>query len=114
MHAFFGDLAQVTEAEHLEAARIGQDRLVPADEVVQATEGADDIKARSQPQVKGVAKDDLGTGFVQAVGRHGLDGAVGSNRHENRGFDGAVVEAECSATGVTAGFVQGKFEHEEG
>ena len=45
MHAFFGDLAQVAKAEYLEATRVGQDRLVPADEIMQATEGADDIKA---------------------------------------------------------------------
>jgi hypothetical protein len=36
----FADLAQVAQAEHLEAAGVGQDRAVPAHEAVQAAVGA--------------------------------------------------------------------------
>ena len=36
LHALLADLAQRAEAEHLEAARVGEDRPVPAHEAVQA------------------------------------------------------------------------------
>jgi hypothetical protein len=36
LDAFLGDLAQRAQAEHLEAAGIGEDRSVPAHEAVQA------------------------------------------------------------------------------
>ena len=48
------------EAEHLVAAAVGQDRPRPADEAVQAAGARDEIVARPQVQVIGVAEDDLG------------------------------------------------------
>lgn len=35
-HAFFGDFAQIAQAEHLKAARVGEDGFVPANKLVQA------------------------------------------------------------------------------
>jgi hypothetical protein len=65
--AFLGDLAQFAEREHLEAARIGQDRLVPADELVQAAV-VSTRPARAQPQVERVAEDDLRADLVSSSG----------------------------------------------
>ena len=45
-HAFFGDFAQITQAEHLKAARIGEDGFVPANKLVQAAKLADDVQPR--------------------------------------------------------------------
>jgi hypothetical protein len=41
----------VGQRKHLEAARIGEDRAIPADEPVQAAETPNDIQARPQEQV---------------------------------------------------------------
>ncbi len=58
-HALLGDLAHGREAEHLEAARVGEDGLVPVHEAMQSAVRADDLGARPQHQVEGVAEDDL-------------------------------------------------------
>ena len=105
-HAFFGDLAPVRQREHLEAAGIGEDRLVPAGEAVQAAVGLDHLEAGPQEQVEGVAEDDLGAEFPDLVRQHALDRAVGADRHERRGLDGAAREADAAATGVAIGFQQ--------
>jgi hypothetical protein len=49
----------VRQREHLEAAGIGEDRAVPARETVQAAVRLDDLEARPQVQVEGIAEDDL-------------------------------------------------------
>ncbi len=59
MHALFGDLAHLAEREDLETAGVGEDRLVPLGEVVQIAVGLDDLGSRPQPQVEGVAENDL-------------------------------------------------------
>ncbi|KAG1434092.1 hypothetical protein G6F57_021751 [Rhizopus arrhizus] len=61
-----GDLAAVGQREHLETTRIGQDRAIPAAETVQAAVVGDDVQARAQVQVEGVAEDDLGAQFPPA------------------------------------------------
>jgi hypothetical protein len=58
---------------------------------------SDDLQARPQPQVKGVAEHDLRSARGHLVRRHGLDRAVGSDRHEGRGLDAAVRELERAA-----------------
>jgi hypothetical protein len=59
LDAFLDDLAQRAQAEDLEAARIGEDRSVPAHEAMQAAVGGDDLQPRPQPEVEGVAEHDL-------------------------------------------------------
>ena len=115
LDALFRDLAHRAERKHLEAARVGQDRTVPAHELVQAAELVHHVHARAQPQVEGVAQDDLRADVTQFDRVHRLDRAVRAHWHEDRGFDGAVVELQAAAAGVrqAAGvfFKQGKFEH---
>jgi len=60
MYAFFGDFTHFAKAEDLKATRVGQDRLVPVHEFMQATELIDDISTRAQPKMKGIAKDNVG------------------------------------------------------
>ena len=83
-------LAAVRQAEHLIAAAIGEDRLVLADELVQTAAPGDELITGPQHQVIGVPKDDLGVNFLKMVRRESLDGALGSDRHEDRRLDGTV------------------------
>ena len=58
--ALLVELAQLRQRHDLEAAGIGQDRMRPADELVQAAEPRHALGARPQHQVIGVAEDDVG------------------------------------------------------
>ena len=109
VHPLFGDLANVTQAEHLETAGIGEDGALPVHEVVQVAVGAHHRLTRPQPEVEGVAKQDLGTGLTHLFRSHPLDGAVGADRHEGRGLDHATLEHQLTATGTPIGGFQFKF-----
>ena len=60
VRALLVDRPAVGQAEHLVAAAVGQDRLVPADEPVQAAAPRDEIVAGTQIEVIGVAEQNLG------------------------------------------------------
>lgn len=111
-HAFLGDLAHALQAEDLEAAGVGQDGLVPLHEAVQAAVLFHDGGAGAQPQVEGVAQHDLRADVLELVRQHGLDAAVGADRHENGGLDHAVVERQAAAAGAAVGGQQ--FELQSG
>ena len=96
LDAFLGDLAHALQAEHLEAARVGEDGLVPLHEAVQAAMLFHDFRARAQPQVEGVAQHDLRADFLQLVRQHGLDAAVGAHGHEDGRLDHAVVQRDAA------------------
>ncbi len=98
-HALLVDLAQRAEAEHLETARVGQDRAVPVHEFMQAAMPADDVGARPQHEVEGVAEDDLRTGAAHLLRRHRLDRAVGADRHERRRLHAAAGKFQAAAAG---------------
>ena len=66
--ARLGDLAQLRQAHHLEAAGVGEDRSLPAHESVQAAQPGDALRARPQHQVVGVAEHDVGAGGFELVG----------------------------------------------
>ena len=100
--AFFGQLADFGEAEHLKAAGIGENRLVPVHELVQATVGGDDVFAGAQHQVEGVAEDDFRAERVQLLRRKPLDRAEGADRHEHRRFHRLPVgESNAAAPRAT-------------
>ena len=110
-NAFLGNLVHGAQAEYLEAAGVGEDGFVPADEVVQAAKLLDDLQARAQPQVESVAQNDLGLDVVQLVRAHRLHRAVGAYRLEDRGLHRAVVQFQCAPARAARGFVQGKLQH---
>ena len=82
LHALFAHGAQRLEREHLEAARVGEDRAVPAHERVQPAERGDDIVARAQMQMIRVGEDHLRAGVAQVVGVERLHRRVSAHRHE--------------------------------
>jgi len=82
--ALFGDLPALRQAEDLIAAAVGEDRFVPADELVQAAATRDQIVAGSQVQVIRIAQQDLGAGRLEISVRGAFDGALSPDRHECR------------------------------
>src|SRR5690606_13107985 len=102
-HAGLGDLAAVGQREHLEAARVGEDRPVPAREAVQAAVRRDHVQPGAQEQVEGVAEDDLRAGVAHLLRQHALDRAVGADGHERRRLDHAAREGQAAAAGGAVG-----------
>ena len=102
MHARFADFAHRAQAPDLKAARIGEYGFVPFLKCVQTTELAQHIQARSHPQVKGIAQNDLRAHLVQAARHHALDRAIGANRHENRRLHHPMVQGHAAPAGVAA------------
>ena len=62
------ELAQLRQAEHLEAAGVGEDRARPVHEAVQAAVRADHLGPGTQHQVKGVAEHDRAPSPVSSSG----------------------------------------------
>ena len=78
------DAPELRQRHHLVAAGIGEDRLLPMHELVQAAELGDALGAGPQHQVIGVGEDDVGAGSCDVLGEHGLDRGAGADRHEGR------------------------------
>ena len=110
-HALFRDLAQLGQAEHLEATRVGEDGALPVHEPVQSAMRADHFRARAQHQVEGVAEDDLRADGFQFLGRHGLDRAVGAHGHEGRRLDHAAIQREPATARRALGAQQFVCDH---
>ncbi|MNJ59262.1 hypothetical protein D3C77_549360 [compost metagenome] len=102
-HALFLDLAHGTQAEHLEATGVGEDRTLPLHEVVQVAVGLDHLGTRAQPQVEGVTEDHLRADGLDVARQHALDRAIGTHRHERRGFHHTTGERQAAATGFAVG-----------
>ncbi len=97
-HALLADLAQRRQAEHLEAAGIGEDGPLPAHKAVQTVlMERDDLRAGAQREMQGIAENDLRAQRFEFLGRHAFDGAVGAHRHEGGRIDGAVRQLQARA-----------------
>ena len=95
-----GDLAQLGQAEHLEAAAVGQDRPVPAGELVQPAHLGHQLVSRAEMQVVGVAEHDLGADLLEVLGgQPALDGAGGRHVLERGGLHRAVDGAKFAPAG---------------
>lgn len=60
---------------------------------------ADDLGARAQPQVEGVAEHDFRAHVLQFRRVHALDRAVGADRHEHGCVDRAVGKGQAARAG---------------
>jgi|SRR5688572_15620980 len=89
LRTFFSDLAQGSEAPHLETAGVCEQRTVPADETMQSARGFDYLNAGSQPQVISVSEDDarIQVRRFEFFEANAFDGTGSSDRHEDRRFD---------------------------
>ena len=99
MDPLVGDGAELRERENLEAAAVGQDRLVPVHELVETTRGTDDLATRAEIQVVGIAEQDLGAGIGDLLRGEPLDRGLRAHRHEDRRANlpvGGLQDAEAS------------------
>jgi len=101
--AVVGDFAEFGEAENLEAAAVGEDGAVPAHELMEAAEFANEAGAGAEVEVVGVAENDLCADFVELSRGGGFDGGLRADRHEGGGLDRAVGGAEAGAPGGGGG-----------
>ena len=78
---------RVAQREDLEAAGVGEDRRVPAHEPVQPAEVADQLVARPEVQVVGVAEQDLRAEVAHLVRVQRLHGPLRPDGHEDGRLD---------------------------
>ena len=100
MRPFFGQLAPVGQAENLKAARVGQDRAVPAVEAVETSGTLENFGSGPQIEVVGIAQNDLRLYVVaELVAVDGLDRPDRAHGHEDRCGDSAVVGRDNPGAG---------------
>ena len=99
------------ERPDLEAAAVGEDRARPAFEAVQAAEAGEHVEPGAQPQVEGVAEEDLRAHRLEGIRPHAFDAAVGADRHEDRRLDAAVAEQHAAAARQSFGGENVEREH---
>jgi hypothetical protein len=98
----------VGEREDLEAARVGDDRPLPAHEPVEPSEPGDPLGPRRQHQVEGVAQHELVAQLGDLRGRQRANAAARRQRDEGRRLDRAVdhVEPPGSGGSVSRGYLE--------
>src|SRR5262245_42155693 len=104
--AVFGDDAAISEAEHLKAAAVRQDRPVPADEMMQAPTSRDQLVAGPQEEMIGVAENDLGTAVDEVAVERGFHRPLRANGHERRGLNQSVRGLELAQSRRAIGGAQ--------
>ena len=97
LHALLADLAQVSQAEHLESPAVGQDGFVPMHEGVQPSGFFNEIHAGSKHEMIGISQEDFRAAARNVLGRKGLDRGLGSHRHEAGSPHFPVSEPQYSA-----------------
>jgi hypothetical protein len=90
LHAVLADRTELRQREHLESARVRENRTIPAHEAVQPAHLADDIVARAEVQVVGVGEYHRRAHSRELVRVEGLHRGERAHRHERRRLDGAV------------------------
>ena len=102
-HSLVGQLAVLGQREDLETAAVGEDGAVPTVELVKATGTLNDVHARAQVQVIGIAQNDLRLDVLAQLGHvNRLNSTHRSHRHENRGLNLTVVGSNESGAGTGA------------
>ncbi len=94
VHPLLLDLAHGTQTEYLKAAGVGQNRPLPLHEIVQVTVPADHLGPRAQPQMEGIAENDLRTDRLDIARQHALHRTVGTHRHKGRRLDHPAGEGQ--------------------
>ena len=107
------DLADLCQRHDLKAAAVGQDRPVPADELVQAAELCHFLRTGPQHQMIGVAQNDIGARLFHLVEVESLHRAHRADRHEGRRANVAMQGANRAQPRRAIRLVkgEGKFSH---
>ena len=102
VYALFLDLAQLRKGKDLESAGVGQDRSVPAHELMQPAHIADQLVARADVEMVGVGKLDLAADLAQVIrGEAALDRRLRADVHEYRRLHRAVRRGVFAPSGVS-------------
>ena len=102
--SLLSEFAVLGKGEHLKASAVGQYRLFPSAEAVEAAGFMQDFGAGTQIEMVGVAQNDLRLYVVaQFAHVHAFHGAACAHRHEDGGLDGAVVGLYGGCPCVCAG-----------
>jgi hypothetical protein len=104
--AFFADLAQIVQAENLEAARIGEDGSIPRHEAVQPAHLANRLDSGTQIKMIGIAEQNLDAKLFQHILRNALDRTERSHRHEYGRLDFSVRSDEFAQRGQSREWLQ--------
>ena len=109
-HPFFGDLPHLSQAEHLEAAAVGEHPPLVVHELVEAAGFPHQFRPRPQEQMVGVGQDHLGVHGIQFFRGQGLDRGLGPHRHEHGGVEGPVRGVQLAQPGPAPGIFLDEFE----
>ena len=66
------------------------------------------LGSRAQPEVKGIAENNLRADRFYIARQHALDGAIGAYGHKGRGLYHTTRKGQASATGLAIGGQQFK------
>ena len=99
-------LPRVRQRENLKASRVRQHRAIPAHEVMDAADAAEDFRSRSQQQVIGIGQQDLRASLFERLRELPFDRRLGADRHEERREDVAVRGPKGSGPGAGVGGVR--------
>ena len=96
LDAVLPDLANLREAEDLEAAAVGEYRERPVHEAVQAARRADDVHAGADAEMVGVAEDDLRAHLDQLARVQRLHAALRADGHKDGRINDAMWRGEAA------------------
>src|SRR5262245_54728188 len=105
------DLPDLRQAEHLEAAAIGEDGPGPVDESMQPAGLGDNVQAGPDIEMISVAEDDLRAHLLQFAWIEGLDAALGSHRHEDGRVDHPARRGQPAQSRARGGIGLEQFKH---
>ncbi len=103
--------APVAHREDLKAARVGDDRAVPAHELVQAAHVAHQLVPGGQEEVEGVAQHHLVAQRGDVARLERLDRTAGGQRDECRGLNLAVRQVQRAPSRAGSCAASGDREH---
>ena len=98
-HPVVADVADGGEREDLESPGIGEDRTLPAHEVVQPAQLRHHVGAGPQVEVVGVGENHRRARRRQLLRRDALHRPLGADRHERRRLHGPVGENQSPGPG---------------
>ena len=102
-HAFFANLAQISETENLKAARIGKEGAIPRHEPMQPAHPANRLNARPQKEVVGIAEQNLDAQIFEHILRDPLHRCQRPNRHKHGSLNFTMRSDELASAGGAAG-----------
>ena len=101
--ALLGDFPHLCEGPDLEAAGVREHGLLPGGEIVEAAHLLDQLVSRAEPEVVGVAEDDLCPEFFEFRRMEGFHRTLRADGHEDGGFHLAVGKGQGAGAGGAVG-----------